>query len=211
MQVSSMSLIVFINIRLFWRSQKNFLFTGRPVPAVSWWADGTRLANTSSTVVHPSNSNEHITISDNAKSLFSTFHSKSSNFEVERTMETTDYNAIDTYHTRLSEQDQQQNSRSRLRMKHDQLSEAPSYSGEVSSGQPYVVSELTVPVLTRDYAGLNITCSASTSNITQPLTRTVQLNVFRGFSECRYVSVLACRCIDSDGLLVWNFVLRHRR
>lgn len=51
------------------------------------------------------------------------------------------------------------------------------------SGPPYVVTELTIPTLTKDYAGVNLTCRAANSNLTKPIQQHVTLNVY-----CKYHS-----------------------
>lgn len=46
------------------------------------------------------------------------------------------------------------------------------------NGPPFVVTELTIPKLTKDYAGSNLTCRAGNSNLTKPITHSISLNVY---------------------------------
>ena len=61
----------------------------------------------------------------------------------------------------------------------DESKKVPGLGFREGNGPPYVITELVIPSLNKDHAGINITCKASNNNITRPLEKSISLSVYR--------------------------------
>lgn len=69
--------------------------------------------------------------------------------------------------------------RNRVPMAFETSKKVPGLGFREGSGPPYVVTELTIPTLTKDHADINITCRASNNNLTAPMIKFISLSVYR--------------------------------
>jgi len=77
-------------------------------------------------------------------------------------------------------------------LSYDESKKQPGYGFREGSGRPYVITELFVPSLNKDHAGINITCRAFNNNITRPLEKSITLSVYCELSSVDYSYCCYC-------------------
>lgn len=75
----------------------------------------------------------------------------------------------------------------RVSLSYESSKKGPGLGIQPGNGPPYVVTELTIPTLTKDHAKINISCRASNNNLTSPIVKSVMLSVYCKFNFIRLV------------------------